>query len=105
MKNIGELMAKAHKVQSQMTILQSKMAEQEFEGTAANGAVTVVLTGKGNAVRVHVDKTLVEDTETLEDLLVVAINDSREKSENYLNSEMVKMQQSLGLPPDFKLPF
>ena len=98
MKNIGELMAKAHKVQSQM-------AEQEFEGTAANGAVTVVLTGKGNAVRVHVDKSVLDDTDTLEDLLVVAINDSREKSENYLNLEMQKMQQSLGLPPDFKLPF
>ena len=105
MRNIGELMAKAHKVQSQMTILQAKMAEQEFEGNAANGAVTVVLTGKGNAVRVHVDKTLLEDTETLEDLLVVAINDSREKSESYLNSEMQKMQTSLGLPPNFKLPF
>ena len=105
MKNIGELMAKAHKVQSQMTILQTKMAEQEFEGNAANGAVTVVLTGKGNAIRVHVDKSVVDDVETLQDLLVVAINDSREKSENYLNSELQKMQASLGLPPGFKLPF
>ena len=105
MRNIGELMAKAHKVQSQMTILQTKMAEQEFEGNAANGAVTVVLTGKGNAVRVHVEKTALEDTETLEDLLVVAINDSREKAENYLNAEMKKMQASLGLQPDFKMPF
>ena len=105
MRNIGELMAKAHKVQSQMTILQTKMAEQEFEGQAANGAVSVVLTGKGNAVRVHVDKTALEDVETLEDLLVVAINDSREKAENYLNGEMQKMQASLGLPPDFKMPF
>ena len=105
MKNIGELMAKAHQVQSQMTILQTKMAEQEFEGTAANGAVKVVLTGKGNAVRVHVDKTALTDPETLEDLLLVAINDSRDKAEDYMNSEMQRMQDSLGLPPDFKLPF
>ena len=105
MKNIGELMAKAHQVQSQMTILQTKMAEQEFEGTAANGAVKVVLTGKGNAVRVHVDKTALADPETLEDLLLVAINDSRDKAEDYMNSEMQRMQDSLGLPPDFKLPF
>ena len=105
MRNIGELMAKAHKVQSQMTILQTKMAEQEFEGNAANGAVTVTLTGKGNAVRVHVDKAVLDDTDTLEDLLVVAINDSRTKADDYMNQEMKKMQQSLGLPPDFKMPF
>lgn len=105
MRNIGELMAKAHKVQSQMTILQTKMAEQEFEGNAANGAVTVTLTGKGNAVRVHVDNAVLDDTDTLEDLLVVAINDSRTKADDYMNQEMKKMQQSLGLPPDFKMPF
>ena len=105
MRNIGELMAKAHKVQSQMTILQTKMAEQEFEGSAANGAVKVVLTGKGNAIQVHVDKAVLDDAETLQDLLVVAINDSREKAETYLNTEMQKMQQSLGLPPNFKMPF
>ena len=35
MKNIGELMAKAQKVQAQMTILQSKMEQQEFSGEAA----------------------------------------------------------------------
>ena len=67
--------------------------------------MTVVLTGKGNAVRVHVDKSVVDDTDTLEDLLVVAINDSREKAETYMNTEMQKMQASLGLPPNFKLPF
>ena len=105
MKNIGELMAKAHQVQSQMTILQTKMAEQEFEGTAANGAVKVVLTGKGNAVKVHVDKSVLTDAETLEDLLLVAINDSRDRAEDYMNGEMQRMQESLGLPPDFKLPF
>ena len=107
MRNIGELISKAQKVQSQMSILQTKMEQQEFSGESGNGAIKIVMTGKGVPVSIKLDKAVVDpnDVETLEDLLVVAINDSREKSENYLNSEMQKMQSSLGLPPNFKLPF
>ena len=107
MKNIGELMAKAQKVQAQMTILQSKMEQQEFEGQAANGAVKVVMTGKGVPVSVKLDPSVVtpNDVETLEDLLVVALNDVRNNIDGYMADEMQKMQASLGLPPGFKLPF
>lgn len=107
MKNIGELMAKAHQVQSQMTILQSKMEQQEFAGEAANGAVKVTMTGKGVPVSVTLDKSVVDpnDVETLEDLLLVAIKNTRETIDNYMESEMERIQTSLGLPPGFKLPF
>lgn len=107
MKNIGELMAKAQKVQSQMTILQSKMEQQEFSGEAANGAVKIVMTGKGVPVSVKLDKSVVDpnDVETLEDLLMVALQNVRDNIDGYMMSEMEKMQSSLGLPPGFKLPF
>ena len=80
MKNIGELITKAQKVQSQMSILQAKMDQQEFSGEAANGAVKVVMTGKGVPVSVKLDKSVVsaDDVETLEDLLVVALRNVRE---------------------------
>ena len=107
MKNIGELMKKAQQVQTQVNSLQTKMARQEFTGTAANGAVTVTLTGRGEAVKVHIDPSVVnqQDIETLEDLIQVAINDSHNHSEDYQVAEMKKIQASLGLPPDFKMPF
>ena len=107
MKNIGELITKAQKVQSQMSILQAKMDQQEFSGEAANGAVKVVMTGKGVPVSVKLDKSVVsaDDVETLEDLLVVALRNVRENIDNYMATEMEKMQSSLGLPPGFKLPF
>ena len=107
MRNIGELMAKAQKVQSQMTILQSKMEQQEFTGEAANGAVKIVMTGKGVPVSVKLDKSVVDPNavETLEDLLMVALGSVRDNIDNYMTSEMEKMQASLGLPPGFKLPF
>ena len=107
MKNIGELMKKAQQVQTQVNILQTKMARQEFTGNAANGAVSVTLTGRGEAMKVHVDPSVVnpQDIETLEDLILVAINDARTQSEEHQLAEMEKIQASLGLPPDFKMPF
>ena len=105
MKNIGELMLKAQKVQSQMTILQSKMEELTFEGQAGNGLVKMTLTGKGYGVKAQIDDSLLADKESLEDLIVVAISDAREKADSYMMSEMEKMQKNLGLPPGFKLPF
>ncbi len=107
MKNIGELMAKAQKVQSQMTILQAKLEQQEFSGEAANGAVKIVMTGKGLPVSVSVDKSVVDkdDVETLEDLILVALNEVRNNIDTHMAEEMEKMQASLGLPAGFKLPF
>ena len=105
MKNIGELMLKAQKVQSQMTILQTKMEELTFEGQASNGLVKVTLTGKGYGVKTQIDDSLLKDKESLEDLITVAISDSRNKADEYMMAEMEKMQKNLGLPPGFKMPF
>ncbi len=105
MKNIGELMLKAQKVQSQMSILQSKMEDMTFDGQSGNGLVKVTLTGRGYATKVQLDDSVLNDKETLEDLITVAISDAREKADTYMESEMEKMQKSLGLPPGFKMPF
>lgn len=107
MKNIGDLMKKAQLVQAQMGALQSKMERMEFEGVSGNGAVKVMMTGKGFPVSVKIEPSVVDknDVETLEDLVLIAINDSKNKAEEMLNSEMERMQSSLGLPPDFKMPF
>ncbi len=105
MKNIGELMLKAQKVQSQMSILQTKMEGMAFDGQAGNGLVKITLTGRGYPTKVQLDDSVLNDKETLEDLIVVAISDAREKADNYMETEMEKMQNALGLPPGFKMPF
>ena len=105
--NIGELMKKAQQVQTQVNILQTKMGRQEFTGTAANNAVSVTITGKGEATKVQITKDVVNpaDVETLEDLVLVAINDAHAKAEAYQQTEIEKIQAGLRLPPDFKMPF
>lgn len=107
MKNIADLMKKAQSVQSQMTILQSKMEKQEFEGISANGAVKVVVTGKHMPVSVSINPSVVDssDVETLEDLMLIALRNAYENVDNTMASEMERIQSSLGLPAGFKMPF
>jgi len=107
MRNIGDLMKKAQMVQSQMTVLQNKMEKLEFEGMAANGAVKVVTTGKHVPVKVNINASVVDpsDTETLEDLVLIALKDAYIKAESMEATEMERIQTSLGLPANFKMPF
>lgn len=107
MKNIGELMRKAQMVQSQMNILQTKLEQQEFEGVSGSGAVKITLTGKGYPVKVSIDASVVDkdDVETLEDLVLVALTDAKNKADETMAREVERMQTSLGLPKNFKLPF
>ena len=107
MKNIGELMKKAQAVQSQVTILQQKLAKQEFKGEAGNGLVSVVLTGSGVPVSVKINPDIVDksDVETLEDLILVALKNAKNNADETSDKEMQRIQDSLGLPAGFKLPF
>ncbi len=107
MKNIGDLMKKAQMVQSQMNILQAKMERQEFEGSAGNGAVSVTMTGKGVPLKISINPSIVDkdDVETLEDLVLLALRDCHDKTEETMASEMDRIQTSLGLPANFKMPF
>ncbi len=107
MRNIGDLMKKAQMVQSQMTILQTKMEKQEFEGVAGNGVVRVVTTGKHVPVSLSINPQVVDnqDVETLEDLILIALRNAYESAEDAMATEMERIQASLGLPAGFKMPF
>ncbi len=110
MKNImgmAGIMKKAQAAQSQMAALQSKMEMQEFTGTAGNNMVQAVITGKNVPVSIKINPDVVDknDVETLEDLILVALRAAHENAQAQLASEMARIQESLGLPADFKMPF
>ena len=107
MKNIGDLIKKAQQVQLQMGAMHERIGQEVFSGAAGNGAVTVELTGKGEAKAVHLNESVVDkaDIETLEDLLVVAFNNAKEKIVLETNTQMQKLKADLGLPANFKMPF
>ena len=60
----------------------------------AIGLVKITLTGRGYATKVQLDDSVLNDKETLEDLITVAISDARERADNYMETEMEKFEIS-----------
>lgn len=107
MKNLGNMLKEAQKLQGKMSEMQEKLADVEIAGTSGGGMVTVTLNGKGEMRKVKIDPSLAdpEETEILEDLVVAAFNDAKAKVEAYVQEEMGKLTGGMNLPPGMKLPF
>ena len=107
MRNLGNLLKQAQEVQTRMAEAQEELARREVSGRAGGGMVEVTMNGKGRATRVRIDPSLLVPAEVsvLEDLLVAALGDAKEKAEAMAAEEMQKITGGLPLPPGFKLPF
>ncbi|MGH6944630.1 MAG: YbaB/EbfC family nucleoid-associated protein [Geminicoccaceae bacterium] len=107
MKNLGNMLKEAQKLQSRMADIQAKLGEAELVGSAGGGMVNVTLTGKGDLRKVKIDPSLVDpnEIEILEDLIAAAVNDGKAKVEAYVQEEMSKLTGGLNLPGGLKLPF
>ena len=107
MKNIGNMLKEAQKLQSKMAEMQENLAAIEVAGSAGGGMVSITVNGKGEVRRVKIDPALVDpaEVEILEDLLVAAFADAKAKVESHTQEEMGKLTGGLNLPPGMKLPF
>ena len=111
MKNLGNMLKQAQQMQTRMAEMQAKLEATTVEGQAGAGMVKVTLSGKGDLKRVQLDPSLLtaEDREVLEDLLVAAHADAKQKVEAMMAEEMQKATAGLnipgGLPGGLKLPF
>ncbi|MCW9034525.1 MAG: YbaB/EbfC family nucleoid-associated protein [Alphaproteobacteria bacterium] len=107
MKNLGSMMKQAQKMQENMQKMQAELENMEVDGSAGGGMVKVTLTGKGRATNIKIDPSMIgpDDVEMLEDLLVAAINDAKDKAEVMVKEKMSEMTGGLQLPPGMELPF
>jgi DNA-binding YbaB/EbfC family protein len=107
MKNLGNMMKQAQEMQARMAELQAKLETVELSGASGGGMVQVTLNGKGEMKKLAIDKSLVDpnETEVLEDLILAAFNDAKQRVEAHMAEEMSKLTGGLKLPPGMKLPF
>lgn len=103
--NIQKMMKQAQEMQAKIGQVQAEMEASDFEGSAGSGAVKLVLTGKGELKSIAIDAAVLDDKETLEDLIVLAHRDAKKKADDAVASAMGNVTGGLGLPSGFKLPF
>jgi len=106
MMNIQGLMKQAQMMQKRMQEEQAKLAEEEVEGTSGGGMVKVTLNGKFTMTKIALDKSIIdpEESEVLEDLIMAAYNDAKDKVDAKMNDSMSALTGGLNLG-GLKLPF
>ena len=105
MKNMMNMMKQAQELQAKVAELQAELESMEVEGVSGGGLVKVALNGKGAMARISIDKSLMkpDDAEILEDLIVAAHNDAKQKVEQAMAAKMQALTGGLPLPPGLKL--
>lgn len=104
--NIQQMMKQAQLMQQRMQELQARLAETEVSGQSGGGLVQVVMTCKGDVRQLQIAPEIInpEDRETLEDLVMAAINAARQNADQRLADDTRKMMEEFGLPPGAQLP-
>ena len=105
--NFNNMMKQAQDLQKKMAEAQKKVESLEAEGTSGGGLIKIIIDGKNNVKSVKIDESLIskEDVEILEDLILAAFNDGKEKIQKKISDEMSSVTGGLQLPPGFKMPF
>lgn len=104
-KGMAGMMKQAQKLQAKLTRVQAELADKRVEGAAGGGMVVVTANGQQDIVGIKIDPEVVdpEDVEMLEDLVLAAIQQAREKAQGMAEQEMQKATAGL-LPPGMGLP-
>ena len=85
-------------MQRQMEESQKELETKEFTAKAGGGVVEVTVTGKKEVTKVKISEEAVDpdDIETLEDLVMAAVNEALRMAEEAGNAAMSKMTGGLG---------
>jgi nucleoid-associated protein EbfC len=105
MKNLADIMKQAGQMQARMAEMQARLEATTIEGQSGGGMVKVKMTGKSVVTGLDIDPSLLkaDEKEILEDLIIAALADAKNKAENIMAAEMKTVTGGMPLPPGFSL--
>ncbi len=98
--NMNNLMKQAQKMQKRMLEIQEDLANRTVETTVGGGMVTAVANGQQELVSITISPDVVDpnDVEMLEDLILAAVNEARNKAQELMGDEMSKLTGGIKIP-------
>ena len=83
-----------------MLEIQEDLANKTVETTVGGGMITAVANGQQELVSITISPDVVDpsDVEMLEDLIVAAVNEARNKAQELMGDEMSKLTGGIKIP-------
>ena len=102
-QNMQAMLKQAQKMQEDMEALQADLDEREYDISAGGGVVAIKINGKKEILSVKIDPEVVDpdDVETLEDLIIAAMNEAIKTVEAVSAEEMSKITGAMSIPGMF----
>ena len=104
MTDFSKIIDKAKEIEERMRESQERIKNISVEGSSGSDSVKVTLNGEGEMVKILIsDEILKEDKSILEDLILAAHNNAKEKLKSKTTEEISKATGGFGIP-GFKWP-
>ncbi|MCK5284491.1 MAG: YbaB/EbfC family nucleoid-associated protein [Alphaproteobacteria bacterium] len=105
--DIQKMLQQAQQAQFKIQEMQEKFKDIDVQGEAGGGLVKVTMNCAGNISALIIDSSIIssDDKETMEDLIIAAINNATQTKDDRIEEETKKVVGDMGLPDGAKLPF
>ena len=99
-----KILDKAKEIEAKMKESQEKIKNIKIEGVSGSNSVKVTLNGDGEMLKIDISSDIIkEDKSIIEDLVVAAHNNAKEKLKLKTTEEISKATGGFGIP-GFKWP-
>jgi len=92
-QNVNKMMAQVQQMQEQMRQAQEDLAKETVSASAGGGAVKATMTGGMELVSIEIDP---EDVEMLQDMVMAAVNEAMNSSQELANKKLGGVTGGLG---------
>jgi len=96
--NMQQLMQRAQRMQQEVQRAQEELAQREFSATVGGGMVKATVLGGKELVSISISPDCVDpgDVETLQDLVLSAVNEALRSANETIDAEMARLTGGLG---------